>query len=331
MVVMGKTDLSNALRVLCLKIRCLCWVVLMAEDPRDGKFKYFADKCLLFGTSISCSHYQRFSNSLKFLITYRMGHNAITNYLDDFLFVAMIKAYCNYIISEFLKLCGEIGVPITLEKTEWASFQIIFLGILLDGERLILSIPLEKQEKALHLLNDLKDKKKTTVKNMQVLTRYLNFLTKAIFTGRMFSRRMYAKCSSYDKLKPYDHIKLDQEFKFDCEIWRTFLVNHRLTAVYHPMVDLDHSDLTAHQLQFYTDASANESCGIGAVFNTHWFYAQWEPGYIKNLSPSIKYLELYALVAAILTLGSKLKQIQMILFCDNESVVHMVNNRTSKC
>ena len=63
--VLGKTDLSNAFRVLPLSLSSLCWVVLKAEDPRDGKIKYFVDKCLPFGASISFSHYQRFSNSLK--------------------------------------------------------------------------------------------------------------------------------------------------------------------------------------------------------------------------------------------------------------------------
>ena len=107
-----------------------------------------------------------------------------------------------------------------------------------EWEQLVLGIPLEKQEKALRLLNDILSKKKVTIKQLQVLTGYLNFLTKAIFAGRTFTRRMYAKCCLYEKgpkdnkiLKLHHHVKLDQEFKFDCEIWRTFLQNHREVAV----------------------------------------------------------------------------------------------------
>ena len=154
-IVLGKTDLSNAFRVLPLSVQSYCWVILKAEDPRDSKFKFFIDKCLPFGASISCSHYQRFSNSLKFIITYKMGHKAITNYLDDFLFIAMLKSICDSLIVQFFKLCKELGIPVTQDKTEWGTTKLVFLGILLDGENLVLAIPLEKQEKAIKLLNDL--------------------------------------------------------------------------------------------------------------------------------------------------------------------------------
>ena len=39
------------------------------------------------------------------------------------------------------------------------------------------------------------NKRKCIVKDLQVLTGYLNFLTKAIFAERMFTHRMYVKYS----------------------------------------------------------------------------------------------------------------------------------------
>ena len=94
-IYLGKTDLSSAFRVLPLKVECFCWLVLLAEDPKDGKMKYFIDKCLPFGASIRYSHYQRFSNSLKHIMVHRTGHREITNYLDDFLFITMLKLICD--------------------------------------------------------------------------------------------------------------------------------------------------------------------------------------------------------------------------------------------
>ena len=95
-------------------------------------------------------------------------------------------------IQQFLDLCAEIGVPISMDKTEWGSTLIIFLGILLDGKTLTLSIPLDKRIKAINMLQMMCAKRKATVKELQVLSRYLNFLCKAIFPGRTFTRRMYA-------------------------------------------------------------------------------------------------------------------------------------------
>ena len=283
-IFIGKTDLSSAFRILPLLVSCFCWLVFKALDPRDGKFKYFIDKCLPFGASISCSLYQWFSNALKFILTRRMGvrpGRAITNYLDDFLFSAIAKTICDTMISEFLLLCGKLNIPVAIEKTEWGDTMAIFLGIMLNGRTMTLSIPLAKQEKALKLLNDLAGKKRATVKQLQVLTGYLKFLTKAIVPGRTFTRCMYKKYSNLQgkrlkngrKLKDYHQVKLDNEFKFNCEIWRTFLTHSQDIAVCRPMIDLGLTK-TAQDLFFYSDASANQSLGMGAVYSKQWCCAQ---------------------------------------------------------
>ena len=173
--------------------------MLKAEHLTDGKFKYFVDKCLLFGASISCSLYQKFSDTLKDLLecrTKQYNSKAVTNYLDDFVFAAITQWLCNLMIEQFIKLCDYLGVPVAIEKTEWVNTIVVFLGILLKGETLILSIPLDKQMKALNMLNLLLSKRKTTVKQLQVLTSYLNFLTKAVVPGRMFTRHLYSKIAA---------------------------------------------------------------------------------------------------------------------------------------
>ena len=330
-IFLGKTDLSSTFRVLCMNRKSFCWLVFKAIDPMDGKTKYFMDKCLPFGTSISCSHYQRFSNSLRHITRYRTGQKAINNYLDDFLFIAIAKWICNQMIAGFIKLCNELRIPIADEKTEWASTLLVFLGIMLDGKYQLLSIPLEKQERALKLLNDLTGKKKITVKQLQVIAGYLNFLTRAIFAGRTFNRRIYAKYAKVNaQLKPHYHIKVDDELRFDCEVWRFFLSHHRKVPVCRPMVDLD-KIVTAEELFFYTDASGKFDCGIGAIFDKSWFFGQWEPGFIRDKEPSIDYLELIGLTAALLTWGEEIKNKRVLIYCNNQAVVAMVNKMTSTC
>ena len=311
---------------------------MCAQDPADGKWKYFVDKSLPFGASISCSHYQHFSNSLRHLVEYRTNHRSLTNYLDDFLFAAISKIICDWLIRSFLDLCEQINLPVAVEKTEWRTMVIVFLGILLDRRRLILSIPIEKQQKALNLLKGVTESKKITVKDLQVLTGYLNFLSRAIFPGRTFTRRIYAKFASYtDKkgnrkpLKPYHHIRVDTELRFDCKVWKIFLQQYTSTALCRPMVDLSLKETNSIKvLNFYSDVSAAEKLGFGAVFNNEWLCAQWEPNYMKN-KPSIEYLELLALTAALLTWGHELMNQRVKIHCDNMAVVNMVNTATSSC
>ena len=82
-------------------------------------------------------------------------------------------------------------------------------------------------------------KRKATIQDLQKLCGFLNFLTKAIHPGRVFTRRMYAKYTHIIdlkmvgeshmtpkfqyKLKKHHHVQLDNEFKFDCAIWLEFL------------------------------------------------------------------------------------------------------------
>ena len=180
------------------------------------------------------------------------------------------------------------------------------------------------------LLNDLTGKKKVTVKQLQVLTGYLNFLTKAIVPGRTFTRRIYVKYTGLDKtkLKPHHHVSVDREFRFDCEIWRMFLQHHRESAVCHPMLDVNRC---VTRIPFFSDASGGERLGFGAIYEGHWLYSQWEDNYIQVNKPSIEYLELYAVTAAFLTWGKLIQNQRVLIHCDNKAVVEMLNKSTSSC
>ena len=131
----SKTDLKSAFRVVPLKKSSWRWLLMKCEDPASGGTLFFFDKNLPFGSSISCSHFQKFMCALHHIVIVRTGRRmAITNYLDDFLFVSTSVRIYNYLVNYFLLICAEIVVPVAHEKTEWAASKTVFLGILLDGE-----------------------------------------------------------------------------------------------------------------------------------------------------------------------------------------------------
>ena len=134
---MGKTDVKSAFRILCLNRGSWIWLVMKACDPMIGQWKYFVDKCLPFGASISCALFQAFSDALKHIFEYLAKlRKRTTNYLDDFLFLAASRILCNALIQKFLDLCKRLNVPMSDEKTVWADVRVVFLGILLDGQNL---------------------------------------------------------------------------------------------------------------------------------------------------------------------------------------------------
>ena len=149
---------------------------MSATDPETGEEKFFIDKCLPFGVSISCSHFHRFSNALRHVFKFITGNkNCVINYLDDFLFVSLEKDTCDFLVRKFIDICNDLGVPIAKEKTKWGCSQMIFLGILIDGPNHVLAVPEEKRTVAITMFKSFINRRKATVKDMQRLSGHLNF------------------------------------------------------------------------------------------------------------------------------------------------------------
>ena len=64
----AKTDVQTAFHLAPLKKSCWRWLIMMAQHPITKVTYYFVDKCLPFGASISCSHFQRISNGIKHIV-----------------------------------------------------------------------------------------------------------------------------------------------------------------------------------------------------------------------------------------------------------------------
>ena len=200
----------------------------------------------------------------------------------------------------------------------------------------MLVVPEEKRLVALNWVQKFKNKRKSTIKDLQRLSGLLNFLNKAIVPGRTFTRRMYAKYSGKNfmtkkgvPLRQYHHVKLDEEFRNDCRMWESFLLYQ--DAINRPFMDLSLSQ-TLHEISLYSDASANPRLGMGAIFRgKYWIFVKWEEGFIEKERPSIDFLKLYALCMGVFTWSKFITQTRVTIFCDNMPVKFMVNNMAGKC
>ena len=251
------------------------------------------------------------------------------NYLDDFLFTALIASMCDAQVEVFLSICEQIRFPVSLDKTVWSCQLLTFLGFLINTIEQKISVPLEKVEKAVEQLLDVCSNRKTTVLKTQNLTGLLNFLCRAIVPGRAFTRRFYAKIAK-PKLKQHHHVEVDSEMKLDAQVWLRFLETPDNTAICRPFIDFNQVLIT-DRLKFYTDASGAAHLGFRAFFRGFWTYRRWKENLIKELSPSIEYLELYTLTVGIVLWAPRLKNKRVIVFCDNQAVVQMVNKYTAGC
>ena len=193
-------------------------------------------------------------------------------------------------------------------------------------------LPEDKRCRAVNLLKWFISWKKATVHEIQSLAGLLNFTNRAMYPERVFTRRMYSKVvGKMEILKPHHHVYIDAEFQQDCKVWLQFLDQNNLLRYCRPFTDVNAVTDTV-DLGFYTDSSVNARLGFGGIFgDKHWFYGQWEDGYIDMFHPSIEYLELYALLIGLFIYSDEMANRILLLHCDNMSVVEMINKTTSKC
>ena len=228
---LAKSDMNPPFRNLPIHPHDRCWLIMMAFHPLNGTTFYFVDKCLPFGSSISCLHFQCFSNSITHIFKYKSWGKDTDNYLEDFLFVALLKAFCNGQVDIFLKICVIINFPVSLGKTVWGTQVLLFLGMLLNTVMQTVSIPEEKKNKAVGMIEAMLAKCKTIVLQ---LTGLLNFICRTACPERAFTRRFYAKIAN-QKLKQNHHIKVDKEIKWDCRTWLHFF--HSDSAICRTFLD----------------------------------------------------------------------------------------------
>ena len=322
---MAKSDMAMAFRH--APIRCQDWplLILKVEHPEMGEILYLVDKCLPFGSSISCKIFQEISNGISHIVKYYNDGQDNLNYLDDYFFVALLKAWCDVQLNKFLEVCSMINFPVSLDKTFWGTTLLTFLGLLLDSERQIVCIPIDKVIKALELINHLLSKrnKKATVKQIQSLCGLLNFLCKCVILGRAFLTRLYALVSP--KLKPHHHLYLNNEARIDLDIWRKFLNYPDIFC--RPFMEFGAA--TADDICMYSDASG--VIGFGALCDSSWLAGTWDQQFIKEQKPSIEFLELWALTAGVLSWIHRFKNRKIYLFCDNKTVRDAINRASSRC
>ena len=269
----GKSDISMAFRHVPLKPREFKLLILKAEHPLTKKTWYFVEKCLPFGSSISCAIFQVVSDAIAFLVTSRTNRPTL-NYLDDYYFVKVLKLLCNWQVNQFLNVCQEIGFPVALEKTHWGCQFLVFLGFLLDMVNKQVAIPVEKLVKALSMVEEMLNSKKTTVHKIQRLCGVLNFLCRIVIPGRAFTRRLYALTANKEgvALKQYHHVNVKRETKLDLEIWRKFLMNSNLFCRH--FFDFGLQQIT--DIRMYSDASRNFTLGsFGAWCEQSWMQGFW--------------------------------------------------------
>ena len=137
----GVIDIKNAFRLLRVFPGDLDLLGLKIDD------KYYINKCLSMGCSISCNIFEKISTFLHWLVEKKSGLSTLDHYLDDFIFAGIENSdQCKTLMNYFLNISQELGIPIADEESVGPVTVLTFLCLEIDTEDMSIRIPQEKLE-----------------------------------------------------------------------------------------------------------------------------------------------------------------------------------------
>ena len=284
---------------------------------------YFFDKVLPMGCRVSCQVFEEFSKAIRFVVKELFNFHAITGILDDYVLVGKSGTFeCMRGLKAVVKVAQFIGMPLKPSKTVYPGTNVNVYGISIDTINMTASIPQDKLQKALNLIQQLLNKSFALLLDVQKLVGLLNFMCKCIKPGRAFMRRLWnLTCVSNTTSNKHLTVVLTTASKQDLLAWRFFI------AAFNGVTLLsDEIWISSSVLHLYTDAC--QTVGYAGVFNDQWFYGEWKEQF---RTCNILLLELVPIVIALHLFGAQLKNKYIVLHTDNKALVHVLNNQSTKC
>ena len=307
---MAKLDIRHAFR-LC-PVRPQDWPLLGYYWDQH----YYVDTRLPFGSRSSPFIFNNFADILTWILIYVYGIPAVLHYLDDFFLCAVNQGQCKQHMLTLIQAFNDLGVPLAPEKIVGPATSITYLGIEIDAKLQIIRLPPDKLNDLSILLSTWKLKRKCTKRELLSLIGSLSFACKVVKPGRIFLRRLIDLSTSVSRLN--HHITINSEAQADIHWWNQFL------SSWNGIEFIQSKPVSSDSLNLFTDASG---LGFGAVFRSKWFSVGWPASYNEQ---HINFKELFALVAAIFTWGSHLRNKQVVIHTDNLPITQIWHTGSSR-
>ena len=309
---LAKTDLENAYKQ----------VPVHPDDFELLGFQihnmFYFDKTLPFGLSYSCNLFEKFSSALHWILENKFSVSHCVHVLDDFLFIGPPNSpQCYSALMAFHVLARDICLPIKSSKTVYPTTTLTFLGLELDTVKFEIRLPEDKLVTLRTEVQKLITQRSATLRQLQSLIGMLNFACQVVPPGRTFLRRLINLTIGLKK--PFHHRRLNSEAKADLKAWQIFLDNFNGKAIF--PTGITHSSSSLH---LFTDAS---DLGFGCIFGRKWFFGQFSSDWLQF---HIAVREFLPIVISLEIWCHQFHNSTVVLHCDNNTVVHVINKTTSK-
>ena len=178
--------------------------------------KIYFESRLPFGLRTSCLNAQRVSQAAIKIYNSKSPSFA-TAYVDDCIGCSpSVRAQKDFDL--FWEVTEELGMQKTLEKCQSPSSCVVWTGLQYDTIHMEISLPNEKKDRIIELLEEWLTKNHSSKSALQSLLGTLNHACSVIIVGRAFSGHIMDLIRA-DQFP----IHLDQNFKSDVRFWLSFL------------------------------------------------------------------------------------------------------------
>lgn len=305
---LAKVDLKDAYR-------------MVPVHPRDRSYlgvcwreQVYVDTQLPFGLASAPAIFSALAEALEWILRSR-GVTNIVHYLDDYLIGgAPSSGECAEALQVTLRICEELGVPLSPDKVEGPTTSLVFLGIVLDSTRLQVSLPPDKLSRLRAMLQEFVQAKVVRdYRAFDSLVGHLVHATKVLPLGKAFLNQLFALKRTMDPgSNPIRRLNLAARadvawWLLQCQDWSGSSASQFLLL-----------EQPSHHL--YTDASGSWGCGAWSL--PHWLQVPWQDE-LQGASIALK--ELVPVVVAAALWGAEWSGSYVMCHSDNSAVVAQVN------
>ena len=278
--------------------------------------QYYFDTVLAMGqrnAGIGCS---RVTRAIMY-IHGKAGHRGVS-YLDDLIGVSN-KTQGPEAYTQLGIILKNLGLEENTAKACPPSSVQTVLGVNIDTISMTISITDDRIEEISELLDKWKEKLVCTEKELRSIIGKLSFVCKCVRQSRVFLNRLLELLRSVD-WKQNTRVKLSDDFHKDLRWWGLFMERFNGVA-FIPSAFWTEPDVSM----------ATDSClhGCGGVSSDQYFHTEF-PRFISEQDLAIHKLEFLAVLVGARIWGAKFRGLRIRIFCDNQSVVDVINSSKTK-
>ena len=213
-----------------------------------------------------------------------------------------------------------LHAPVVASKTLGPSQVLEFMGIILDSTLMEARLPEDKLTHLRTLLASFKGRRSVRLVDLLSLIGTLQFACKVVVPGRTFLQHIINLSRGVQN--HFHHIRLKKECLKDLSMRETFLTgwNGRSFDLNSSVTPSPHMNCSPTQLV---------PLGLGGTLTgLQWFQDRWPPHLVlsKDKGISIEWQELFPIVVACAIWYPHFAGKRLQFWCDNESVIAIINS-----